>query len=520
MATWYVRPSTAHGSTRNGTSYATAWGGWGEIVWGGAGVVGGDTLYVCGAHTASADVTVGAHGASSNAARATVSGGYGGDPGSLTIASGFLNIARNFTNIADLTLVRTTTVGTILYCPVSNVTISGMDISGTGTGISIDGTAARSNIVIRGNSIHDCTGTLGSSGRGIAFIASTASLTHSSISVVGNTITRCTDFGLRFSMESAAWDTSTFDGIFFSGNNISYCGGVSALLRSGNADTTTWPAVLSKNIYVWNNTISNCGTTAGANGQHGGIAVSGCTAPWISANRVSNCYVTGAGIQTAKNVNPVIIRNIVHSIRSGSPTSAFQNGLPIDGNGVFLDNLTRGGIVRENVIYDLVSTGNPNSGTGLSFWNTTVAGAFESNFVYDCYIGGSYGNATETGNEFVGNTFVNCAVGIYKHGTGVLTGNCVIKNNLFINCPSAFTGATNPGATWDYNAYTGTLTGISAGAHDITSDPLVGAGYAPLPTSPLLGAGVHLGYTRDFSGRQRPNPPSIGAHDYAPMKAT
>jgi len=34
MATWYVRPNTSHSGSRNGTSYATAWGGWTEIVWG------------------------------------------------------------------------------------------------------------------------------------------------------------------------------------------------------------------------------------------------------------------------------------------------------------------------------------------------------------------------------------------------------------------------------------------------------------------------------------------------------
>lgn len=518
MATWYVRPSTAHSGTRNGTSYATAWGGWAEIVWGASGVAGGDTLYVCGAHTAGAEVIVGAHGASSNAARATISGGYAPDPGSITIAGSFFNVARAYTNVADLTLARTTTTGTILYVPVNDAAISGMDISGTGTGILIDGASNRTNILITGNTVHDCVGVLGSSGRGIAFLPSTASRTHSNIRVIGNVITRCTDFGLRFSIESAAWDSTVFNGIVFRDNRVSYCGGTGAQIRSGNGDLVTWPLVMSSNVFVERNTIHNCGTVAGASGQHGGIAVSGVTAPVIRYNTVFDTYVTGAGIQTAKNVNPVIDDNVIYGIRSGTPTSGFNNGLPIDGNGIFFDNLTRGGIARRNVICDLVSTGNPNSGTGLSFWNTTEPTTFESNLVYDCYRGASYGNATETGNKFVGNTFVNCDIGVYKVGTSALTGNCVIKNNLFVNCPSAFTGETNPGATWDYNAYTGTLTGISAGANDITADPQLADNYAPKATSPLISAGQHLGYMRDINGRQRPNPPSIGAHDGAPLR--
>jgi hypothetical protein len=42
--------------------------------------------------------------------------------------------------------------------------------------------------------------------------------------------------------------------------------------------------------------------------------------------------------------------------------------------------------------------------------------------------------------------------------------------------------------------------------------------YRPLPDSPVIGAGTHLGYVRDMDGKQRPNPPSIGAYDIAKVK--
>lgn len=46
LGNFYVRPDTSHSGTRDGTSYATAWGGYSEIVWGSLGA--DTTLWVCG----------------------------------------------------------------------------------------------------------------------------------------------------------------------------------------------------------------------------------------------------------------------------------------------------------------------------------------------------------------------------------------------------------------------------------------------------------------------------------------
>ena len=56
---FYVRPDTSHGATRDGTSYATAWGGFSEIDWGDLGP--DATLWVCGVHD-DAQLDVGASG--------------------------------------------------------------------------------------------------------------------------------------------------------------------------------------------------------------------------------------------------------------------------------------------------------------------------------------------------------------------------------------------------------------------------------------------------------------------------
>ncbi len=47
---WYVRPSGGSYGSENGTSYVNAWDGLNNVVWGGAGVNPGDTLYICGTH--------------------------------------------------------------------------------------------------------------------------------------------------------------------------------------------------------------------------------------------------------------------------------------------------------------------------------------------------------------------------------------------------------------------------------------------------------------------------------------
>ena len=46
LGNFFVRPDTSHGATRDGTSYATAWGGAAEIVWASLGA--NKTLWICG----------------------------------------------------------------------------------------------------------------------------------------------------------------------------------------------------------------------------------------------------------------------------------------------------------------------------------------------------------------------------------------------------------------------------------------------------------------------------------------
>lgn len=114
-------------------------------------------------------------------------------------------------------------------------------------------------------------------------------------------------------------------------------------------------------------------------------------------------------------------------------------------------------------------------------------------------------------------------------GCLVLSGraNVTAKNNVLIGGTAGlYVGsATVDAYTESHNAYSGYATApIRFGATTpdptsaITADPLLTSNYAPTPSSPLLGAGTHLGYTRGINRKQRPNPPAIGAYDVATMR--
>lgn len=114
---------------------------------------------------------------------------------------------------------------------------------------------------------------------------------------------------------------------------------------------------------------------------------------------------------------------------------------------------------------------------------------------------GAYGidhsSADYTGVTVNGNALKGWAAGIRTH-TGA-----TYSHNGFEDCAIR-------------NANSGGTEG-SAGTGDKTGDLGLSAGYALLPGSQLLGAGVYLGPARDRRGLQRPNPPSIGAFDRATL---
>lgn len=111
-----------------------------------------------------------------------------------------------------------------------------------------------------------------------------------------------------------------------------------------------------------------------------------------------------------------------------------------------------------------------------------------------------------------------------------------IKNCAFDNSVAAATSVVSIGPSWTLTAnnnsywqnqaglltflYTANIYATLAAAQgagyevgSIVGDQKLDSTYRPLPASPLISAGTHTTYTRDATGIQRPNPPSIGAYD-------
>jgi hypothetical protein len=508
MTAWYVRPDTSHSVTRNGTSYATAWGSWSEIVWGGTGVVAGDTLYLCGAHTYTAQTTIGAHGATSDANRTTIRGDYAADPGSITFTgAAWIDSVRNYTSLVNLRIIGTTTAGynCIYQSASAGFVADGCTFSGADNGITLgSGTAFTSC------SIRNCAFS-GHTNAAINQSISTASVNSAGIIVSGNVIHDTGFYGIQLSIATAALDTARLTDYLVSGNTVYNTPGASIYLRACKNDTTTVPGIYSAGLVISGNTVYNCGTVAGASGKHGGLLVMGFSSPLVTGNTVRDTYVTGAGIQTAKNLSPTITFNTISGIRSGTDAASYQGGYPIDGNGIFFDNLTIGGLAFGNHVSDLVSTGDPNSGCGLAIWTATGA-SYIGNVVENCNRGVFYGRAEETGNVVQNNTFIDCDVGIWKVGTSALTGNITVNNNILHNCTTGFSMGANPSITADYNNVYGHVTaysGISAGANDKSVDPLLTSYYKPTAAS-LLASASPLGGS-DFYGIPFKSTPNFGA---------
>lgn len=96
----------------------------------------------------------------------------------------------------------------------------------------------------------------------------------------------------------------------------------------------------------------------------------------------------------------------------------------------------------------------------------------------------------------------------------------IAKNNIITNnrAPYAFSGATTVLTCSNNALYGNEVIGSYTSSNDVTANPLLTADYKLTQTSPLIGAGTHLGYTRDIEGKQRPNPPAIGAFDAATLR--
>jgi len=524
MTLWYVRPSTSHSGTRNGTSYDTAWGTWSEIVW--ASLAAGDRLRICGAHVYTSSRATSAHGGTVNAR--VVLESYNADPGSITFTALGLTIDVNHTEIRGLTITSGTAQAILLNAAnLQNVAIVNNNL--------VCGAGSTSNIL----GLRDVTG-----------------LNYSDILIDGNTFTGKPSAGsaIRWWL-STTGDLGTISRLTISNNKfvgVVTSRAVIRLLYNPDVNAGTKLA----DIKVIGNTFTDCvGLAIEVGGGGGGaLAVPGRDTGIIVrgnvARRLSYAGAFGGMIflyQFGPSLTPGFGPNLVewnegyeiqgaggfidllqgtYVVQFNYCDDVWSNGF--DGNGVLLDLSSYNCVVRWNVLKNLRSNGSVyGSGMGIYVISSTGAEVY-GNLIENCRIGLGFfcpTGSTQSANVY-GNTFANCSVSAIYHGqqdTNKTGTHC--RNNVFVAATSGVQGVNNTGAVWsgteDYNNFYnfGANVNHTFGVNTQTQKPNLSIHWRPAQNSPLRRAGTHLAYTTDCDGFTRWNPPTIGAFEIQPDRS-
>lgn len=103
----------------------------------------------------------------------------------------------------------------------------------------------------------------------------------------------------------------------------------------------------------------------------------------------------------------------------------------------------------------------------------------------------------------------------------LFTGSTLTVNNNLSKDTTAISASEITGTlTANYNAYTGSLVGVSAGANDVITNVKTNLQLMPLVESSIINNGTFIANNMDNNGVLRHNPPTMGAYEYIPERAT
>lgn len=514
MTTWYVRPDASHSAIRNGTSYATAWGGWSSVVWGGAGIVAGDTLYVCGVHSAGVILEIGAHGATVSS-RVTIRGDYAGDSGSITFTTGnfYLNVNRSYTTVQNLTITAASysCIG-LGGAPLTGVHVRRCTLKGGGNSmvlfLAFNGWSYI-DCIIDGNTFLGGAGAVG--GSAIQWYATSAgSVTSlSNLQISNNTFIGCSAVRatiLLKALNAVAAGTKMAD-IVVSGNTFIACGAVMMEIYG--------PDMYGRNtgIKVYNNMIRNQ-TLVGIIG--GGIVLGGF-AQSLTADFGENIVRNNEAYELNGMSGFV---NLFYGTYKVFDNYADGISTPtIDGNGVLFDHGCDNCEAFGNEFRNIRGTradGYYDGGFGILVLDATNCKAY-GNLIDGCVTGVAFGNKDggQSANVF-NNSFLNCSQsGAYLTGGAEVTSN-LVRNNIFTATRNTISSVKNNAAIWTGEASNcfhgfGDASRHTLHATTNTVDPQLDGSYRPRSVA-LVRKGTYLG-GMDFNGKRFYNPPNIGAVD-------
>lgn len=501
MATWYVRPSTAHGGTRNGTTYATAWGGWSEIVWGAGGFTAGDTLNVCGPHAYAASVTVGAH-LGSLGLPATIRGDAPEEAGSITFAgSSFVSQVRSFTDFRNISITGATSNCVFISGNLSGIGFYGVRfVGGTSAIVSFNSTSAYAGVTFNGCRFSAAASTA-SGGIAINWLVVTGQTsTMSDFTLEDNIFEDCVSISasrgvVHLRIQSDANVLSRMERVSVLRNQWRRCRGVACEINTGFA---TYGA--SAGLRVIGNTVEDITETTNALG--GAFALWGFTTDPAFENDITRNTVNRVAGPTGGFNLFYGTYDCYDNVVDGTTTTT------IDGNGVLFDFGTQNSRAWGNKFRNLAGKiGTSNSGVGIMVLDSTGVKAW-GNLIDNCYVGVHLGPAGPGQScDLFNNTFLR----VRLYGIDVVStadeANCQVRNSLFTAENGSVVSVRNSGAAWtgeNYNAFRSfaAASGHTLGANDRTDDPRTTSDGVPMVGSPLLTAGADLGYVRDIDGRQ------------------
>ncbi len=515
MTTWYVRPDTSHSATRNGTSYATAWGGWSSVVWSSLGVKAGDTLYVCGTHGSSSQLNIGYHGSTANT-RLVIRGDYAPDPGSLVFTgSAWLFINRDYTTIRNLTITAGTAYCIYLYgAPNTGTMIQGCTLNSKANMqiINLHGAdnLAYVDLIIDDNNFNGGSGT--NVGAAINWLAAATGVTAryvASPAITNNRFRGCSSnravIDLR--VEDGTPDTCKITDAIVTGNQFFDCFGAAIEIFAGVYGRNT-------GIRLINNIIHNQNHLSG--GMGGGMSIGGFGqslqadfGPNIIARNEGYILRGPSGMINIFYGSYIVQNNYAEDISTST----------IDGCGVLFDHGCDHCVAFGNEFRRLTGTGTDNyysGGFGILVLDSTNTVAY-GNLIDGCVIGVAFGNkdAGQSSNIF-NNTFYNCSQSGAFVGGGAEIKNNLVLNNLFTATRGTIPSVKNNAATWTGEANNcfhgfGDASGHKLHATSNTADPQLDANYRPWSAA-LVRKGIYLG-GKDFNGKSFYNPPNIGAVD-------
>lgn len=449
-------------------------------------------------------------------------------------------------------IVGSNTSDAIFLNGVSYVEIRGLDLKG-GRDFPYSGARAlgASYITVDSCRISSTVTGVGGGAYGIRFDNPTGSATSRSNWVITNNIV--SDIGGNAGI-FCVWGQNTGEfvtDITIRGNYVSKLNDIAGSTPNGifiGARATTIytdrAGLTSKGVVVEGNIVDGAGAFA--------YSINGVTAGGTQANRFAKnkAYNTGTGTRDMHCMWFGACQNWVIEDNLVDKSTALIGGQTGTGIGIFIDRNSqdRDGcqdmLIRRNKIFNTGKGATANLEVGgagimvLQSQNITV----EHNLVVNCRNGiitwGGNGALDKSTNVIVrSNTILNvdssglyvCKIadavtlsenvvvggvrGLYieNSGAGAITNFTETRNRVF--------SVTTPWAQGNEPTQaTPTISARTPAGGNTVVDVKVDALGQPMEGSPLIGAGVHVKYTRDVTGKQRDKPPTIGAYDRATFK--